>query len=297
MLISALTTGVEHVEKGMDMSGIVVGVDHSETARFAAEKAAELAVKLDERLHLVMAMKPGRSQEVRAGTDRFYGDWISEERQFLKELVNEFGVSDATVAIGGKDPARSLCDEARRLDATMIVVGNRRAQGAARILGSIASDVVRSAPCDVLVADTTSPRPDEQAPHSGYSITSADVFQQCNPKQRRAIDELATPIAVSAGQELTREGRTGKEFGVLLDGSANVTIDGETVATLHAGDHFGEMALLAGSGGADRSATVTADSDMWVSMMSVAEFDTLVSRFPDIAERLDRSATDRAGAH
>jgi nucleotide-binding universal stress UspA family protein len=48
-----------------------------------------------------------------------------------------------------------MCEEARRLEARMIVVGNRRVQGAARVLGSIASDVAKHAPCDVYIANTT----------------------------------------------------------------------------------------------------------------------------------------------
>ena len=49
-----------------------------------------------------------------------------------------------------------LCAEAVRLDASTIVVGNRRVQGASRLLGSVAVSVLRSAPCDVLIAQTTS---------------------------------------------------------------------------------------------------------------------------------------------
>ena len=36
----------------------------------------------------------------------------------------------------------------------MIVVGNRRVQGAGRILGSVAAHVTKNANCDVLVANT-----------------------------------------------------------------------------------------------------------------------------------------------
>ena len=37
----------------------------------------------------------------------------------------------------------------------MIVVGNVHMQGAARVLGSIASDVAHHAPCSVLIAKAT----------------------------------------------------------------------------------------------------------------------------------------------
>ena len=59
-----------------------------------------------------------------------------------------------TFTVGLGDPARFLCEEAGRLRARAIVVGNRRVQGVARVLGSVAADVVKQAPCDVLVANT-----------------------------------------------------------------------------------------------------------------------------------------------
>ena len=36
----------------------------------------------------------------------------------------------------------------------MIVVGNKRVQGLARVLGSVASAVAQHAPCDVYIAKT-----------------------------------------------------------------------------------------------------------------------------------------------
>ncbi len=213
------------------MSGIVVGVNRSATARRAAAKATELAAKLGEPLHVVMATKPGRSQVIRRGGDVFVQDWVEEARAFMRRLSQELGVGDATVAIGGTDPARALCAEARRLDASLIVVGNRRAQGPMRVLGSVAADVVRRAPCDVFVAHTAAPHPladaaDPRAQRTSVDLTSAPVVERCSSKEGRAIEEPATRRSVAAGQELTRAG----DFGVFLDGTARVTIDGDAAA-------------------------------------------------------------------
>ena len=65
-------------------------------------------------------------------------------------------ISALTSIVGFGDPAVSLCEEATRVQARMIVVGNRRVQGPTRLLGSIASDVAKRADCDVLIANTTS---------------------------------------------------------------------------------------------------------------------------------------------
>ena len=67
------------------------------------------------------------------------------------------------------------------------------------------------------------------------------------------------------------------------------------VATLKAGDHFGAMALFAtvGAEHSTRSATITADADMWISVMSMGEFSSLVTQFPDVADQLREVAARR----
>lgn len=134
---------------------------------------------------------------------------------------------------------------------------------------------------------------------SRHTITSAPVFSHCTDKQRTRLESLSTPVEVKAGYELTREGSIGREFGVLLEGTATVTVDGVKVATLEAGDHYGEVALLDQLGVADlhsngrRNATVTADGDLWVAVMSVQEFNALLGEFPDIAESIRSAAAER----
>ncbi|WP_420451347.1 universal stress protein [Ilumatobacter sp.] len=136
------------------MGGIVVGVDESATARRAAVRAVEIARALDEPLHLVMSVKDSSSQVVRRGGDEFVIDRTEQAERTIDSIKSDIGAPDARSTVGGTDPADSLCEEAERVGASMIVVGNRRVQGVSRVLGAIASDVLRQAPCDVLVAHT-----------------------------------------------------------------------------------------------------------------------------------------------
>jgi nucleotide-binding universal stress UspA family protein len=48
-----------------------------------------------------------------------------------------------------------LIQEAERVGATLIVVGNKNMHGIGRVLGSVANDVAHHAPCDVLIVKTT----------------------------------------------------------------------------------------------------------------------------------------------
>jgi CRP-like cAMP-binding protein len=131
-----------------------------------------------------------------------------------------------------------------------------------------------------------------------HSVANAPLFAHCNAKQRRRLEQLSTPVEVKAGYVLTHEGTMGHEFGVLLDGEAEVTIDGRHVATLRPGDHYGEVALLeeVGQTGGHRMATVTATTDLWVSVMSVPEFRTLLLDLPDVADAVSRAARERVAA-
>jgi len=137
------------------MNEFIVGVDGTETAHRAATAAAELAAKCGVTLHLVTGVNRRGGSTVSAGSDTWHVDPMSDAEQLLAALRTELPAPDITTAVVVGDPAGALCEEAKRLDAEMIIVGNRRVQGMSRVLGSIAMDVARNAPCNVLIVHTT----------------------------------------------------------------------------------------------------------------------------------------------
>lgn len=79
---------------------------------------------------------------------------------------------------------------------------------------------------------------------------------------RRDLDKLAKDVherTFPAGTVLTAEDAFGTIFTIIAEGQATVTVRGKTARVLHAGDFFGEMALIDRS---PRSATVTADTEV-----------------------------------
>ena len=82
---------------------------------------------------------------------------------------------------------------------------------------------------------------------------------------------------------------------MITEGTAVVTVEGRQVALLGPGDHYGEVraAQEVGHTHGRRMATVTAQTDLWVSVMSIAEFATLLIEFPDVADAVRRAARDR----
>jgi len=103
---------------------------------------------------------------------------------------------------------------------------------------------------------------------------------------RRELEEIAGSMkerTFPAGSDVVQEGGQGVGFFVIESGLARVTISGREVASLGAGDHFGEIALIAGI---DRTATVTAETDLRCYGMTVWDFRPLVESNAPIAWKL-----------
>jgi CRP/FNR family transcriptional regulator, cyclic AMP receptor protein len=121
------------------------------------------------------------------------------------------------------------------------------------------------------------------------------LFAGCSKTELRELAKTADELDIREGTVLTREGRTAKEFFVLIEGTAQVTKAGNTIAELKAGDWFGEIALITDS---PRTATVTATSPIDVLVITDRRFRTVVETMPSIAlkvlscvgERLARDA-------
>lgn len=88
---------------------------------------------------------------------------------------------------------------------------------------------------------------------------------------------------VSAGDIVLEQGAGGAGFFVVAEGEADVTVDGNPVGTISPGDYFGEIALLTGS---DRTASVTARTDMRCYGMTSWDFKPLVESNSAIAWKL-----------
>ncbi|WGX95337.1 universal stress protein [Nocardioides sp. L-11A] len=138
---------------------IVTGVDGSDTAMAAAERAATLAQALGARLHVVSAFGKYESETVQIGSDTLI---LSSERdaeevaaKVATTLRTAFPGLEVTTAAADGKPGEAMVAAADQLGAELIVVGNKRVQGiAGRVLGSIARDVAAHASCDVYVAHT-----------------------------------------------------------------------------------------------------------------------------------------------
>ena len=114
-------------------------------------------------------------------------------------------------------------------------------------------------------------------------IRHVPLFSQCSKRELAQIASIADEIDLRDGKVLIRGGERGREFFVLLEGSAEVTKDGRKINTVGPGDFFGEIALVSQS---PRTATVTATSPVHTLVITERSFRRLLEEQPEIQRKV-----------
>jgi nucleotide-binding universal stress UspA family protein len=145
-------------------ASIVVGTDGSATATAAVQRACELAGAHSADLHIVSAYPSSVAPVVAMGrdpasvtTDDRDADVCAAVERMLEAVRQQLagaGVKITTHAVG-YDPVTAILDVAKTQQADLIVVGNKGMQGPKRKLGSVPDVLAHTAPCDVLIVNTT----------------------------------------------------------------------------------------------------------------------------------------------
>ena len=121
-------------------------------------------------------------------------------------------------------------------------------------------------------------------------LKGVPLFAGCTKKELRELARIADELDLREGTVLTREGRIGHEFFVLIDGTVRVAKNGRKLADLKGGDWLGEIALLTR---APRTATVTATSPVKTLVIVDRDFRRVVSEIPSIAMKVLTSVAER----
>ena len=121
-------------------------------------------------------------------------------------------------------------------------------------------------------------------------IRKVPLFSHLSRKQLAQVARVADEIDLREGKEMTREGTTGREFFVILEGSADVRRRGRRINSLKPGDFFGEIALVTS---VPRTATVAATSPVRALVVTDREFRHLLEESPDIKTRVMQAMAAR----
>jgi CRP-like cAMP-binding protein len=121
-------------------------------------------------------------------------------------------------------------------------------------------------------------------------LKKVPLFAGCSKAELRELAMSADEIDLRDGYVLTKEGRPGREFFVLVSGTVRVSRGGRRIADLSGGDWFGEIALLTN---APRTASVTATSPVDVLVITDRRFKRVVETMPSIALKVLSSVGER----
>jgi CRP-like cAMP-binding protein len=121
-------------------------------------------------------------------------------------------------------------------------------------------------------------------------LAAVPLFSLTAKKHLRTIAQQFKLRNIPEGEHLTEQGEYGREFYVVVSGSARCEVDGREIRKFGPGSFFGELALLAGG---PRSATIIAETPMELLVLDRGDFTILVRVEPYVAVKLLASLAAR----
>lgn len=106
------------------------------------------------------------------------------------------------------------------------------------------------------------------------------MFRGLSKRQLKYVAGYCEVANFMAAHSIVREGEAADAFYIVLTGQAKVTIGKRTLRRLVPGDHFGEIAILDGG---PRSATVTSETPMTLSILRRPDFVKALKGDPEMA--------------
>jgi glutamate/tyrosine decarboxylase-like PLP-dependent enzyme len=127
------------------------------------------------------------------------------------------------------------------------------------------------------------------------TITRIALFAGLDPRDVDRVARIAREVRVPAGVAIVEQWQVGREFYVMVDGTARIFKDGASIADIGPGDFFGELAALewGASFSYPRLATVLATSPVRLLALPGAFFNELVRDAPSVGSTIRAAVRER----
>ena len=114
-------------------------------------------------------------------------------------------------------------------------------------------------------------------------IRSVPLFSEFGDKDLQRVAAIAKEVEFPAGKVIAKQGESGVGFHMIAEGETSISVDGVEHATLGPGSYFGEISLVDGG---QRSATVTAKTDLKTVSLTSWDFSALLDEYPRLSRGL-----------
>ncbi|MDQ3881286.1 MAG: cyclic nucleotide-binding domain-containing protein [Chloroflexota bacterium] len=125
------------------------------------------------------------------------------------------------------------------------------------------------------------------------TIASLSLFADLSRAQLEAVTHVFEEASFGQGERILRQGLSGSNFFVILDGDVAIRIDGQDRATLSRGDFFGELSVLLSE---PPVADVVALRPLRCLVLPGSELETFLVTYPRVAYRMVQALARRLRA-
>ena len=117
-------------------------------------------------------------------------------------------------------------------------------------------------------------------------LRNVPLFSDLSAKELMSLSRLMDEIDLKPGTVIIREGNTGGEFFIVLEGTIEVKRKGRRLARLGPGDYLGEIALIDHG---PRTATAMVETDARLLVLASREFHSMLASDPRIENKILRT--------
>ena len=124
-------------------------------------------------------------------------------------------------------------------------------------------------------------------------LSKVGLFSDLSEEDLEALSTYADEVTVSEGKHLVDQGGYAYDLFAIVEGTAQVIVDGEVVNELGPGDFFGETGVLAKE---RRNATVVAKTRMRLVTLTGWDLRRMRKQLGPVMDKLEKAIQERRGA-
>ena len=118
------------------------------------------------------------------------------------------------------------------------------------------------------------------------TLSGISLFADVGAPELASIAHIVEERRFGAGERILRQGISGSAFYLILEGDAQIRVDGKDYGTLERGDFFGEVSILLGE---PPVADIVAGRNLRCAIIAGPDLETFMRGHPSVMYRMLRA--------